>query len=217
MSQEYNKIIPALIKAMRTIDGVEKSLTVGTGNNSYKATGAKDVFGTTRKALYDNGLALLPSEYHPNMTVDQWEEESHYGKKRKQQVFVEMEAEYTLYHESGQHVSIPAYGHGIDSQDKAAGKATTYALKYALIYLGLIPTGDIDDTDKTPSKDIEIPKKKLKEVTVENLESIKGNLISLSKLKAEIGTRYSISEENEKHLDKLIKECSQPSTTTKKK
>jgi hypothetical protein len=48
-------------------------------------------------------------------------------------------------------MEIAGYGHGTDPQDKAAGKATTYALKYALLYTFLVPTGDIDDADKTHS------------------------------------------------------------------
>jgi hypothetical protein len=54
-------------------------------------------------------------------------------------------------------IEIVGYGHGIDTQDKSAGKATTYALKNALLYSFLVPTGAIDDTDKTHSNDIEAP------------------------------------------------------------
>ena len=48
------------------------------------------------------------------------------------------------------------YGHGIDSQDKAPGKATTYALKYALLYTFMVATGKIDDADSTHSDDIPV-------------------------------------------------------------
>jgi hypothetical protein len=56
-----------------------------------------------------------------------------------------------LLHRSGESMEIAGYGHGTDPQDKAAGKATTYALKYAMLYTFLVPTGDIDDADKTHS------------------------------------------------------------------
>jgi len=52
---------------------------------------------------------------------------------------------------------VAGYGHGIDTQDKGAGKATTYALKYTLLYLFLVPTGKIDDADNDHSDEKEIP------------------------------------------------------------
>ena len=61
-------------------------------------------------------------------------------------------------HESGETMEICGYGHGIDSQDKAAGKATTYALKNALLYTFLTPVGKMPDTDETHSDEIEVPK-----------------------------------------------------------
>lgn len=61
-------------------------------------------------------------------------------------------------HTSGEYLTISGYGHGVDTQDKGAGKATTYALKYALLYTFLVPTGKIDDTDKDHSEDKEVPK-----------------------------------------------------------
>jgi hypothetical protein len=44
-------------------------------------------------------------------------------------------------------------------------------LKYALLYIFLIPTGAIDDTDNTHSNDIDTPNKKTKpEFTEKSLE-----------------------------------------------
>ena len=57
-------------------------------------------------------------------------------------------------------------GHGVDPQDKGAGKATTYSLKNCLLYTFLTPVGKIDDTDTTHSDDIKPPVKiKLVEYT----------------------------------------------------
>ena len=60
-------------------------------------------------------------------------------------------------HESGESIEICGYGHGIDSQDKAAGKAQTYALKNALLYTFLTPVGAIEDTDSVHSDTIPVP------------------------------------------------------------
>jgi hypothetical protein len=64
-----------------------------------------------------------------------------------------------LLHESGESIELMGYGHGVDTQDKGAGKATTYALKNCLLYTFLTPVGKIDDTETTHSEEIATPKK----------------------------------------------------------
>jgi len=60
-------------------------------------------------------------------------------------------------HESGESIELAGYGHGVDPQDKGAGKATTYALKNCLLYTFLTPVGKIDDTETTHSDNIPTP------------------------------------------------------------
>ena len=80
--------------------------------------------------------------------------------KQKQSVFTEVLVTYQITHaESGESINIMGYGHGQDSMDKSAGKATTYALKNALLYSFLVPTGTIDDTDATHSNNVQAPPK----------------------------------------------------------
>lgn len=47
----------------------------------------------------------------------------------------------------GSYMDLGGYGQGADSQDKAGGKAVTYAWKVALIYGLLLPDKDMVDTD----------------------------------------------------------------------
>ena len=152
-------LITAVLKVMAEVKNIEKSMTVGTGNNSYKGVSDKDVKLKIGEAMQSNGLALFPTKVTPTIKVDRWEEMDSYSKamKTKQSVFTEVVTEYLLAHESGETMTISGYGHGIDSQDKGAGKATTYALKNALLYLFLVPTGTIEDTDKTHSDTIVTP------------------------------------------------------------
>ena len=152
-------LITAVLKVMAEVKNIEKSMTVGTGNNSYKGVSDKDVKLKIGEAMQSNGLALFPTKVTPTIKVDRWEEMDSYSKamKTKQSVFTEVVTEYLLAHESGETMTISGYGHGIDSQDKGAGKATTYALKNALLYLFLVPTGTIEDTDKTHSDAIVTP------------------------------------------------------------
>jgi hypothetical protein len=75
---------------------------------------------------------------------------------------------YILLHTSGEFIEIAGYGQWVDTQDKGAGKATTYALKNTLLNMFLIPTGL--DTDNTHSDDIETPKAPTKQTPTTNPE-----------------------------------------------
>jgi hypothetical protein len=165
--ENKTELYKAIASVMKDVKGIDKSMTIGTGNNAYKGISDKDVKSILGKAMNEHGLIMLPKSYEPLMRLDRWEEIDPYSKsnppamKTKQSVFVEVKAVYSLIHvETGQSVDIPAYGHGVDSQDKAAGKATTYAMKTAALYAFFVPTGAIDDTDNTHSNDIETPKQK---------------------------------------------------------
>jgi len=151
-------IYEAILNVMKDVKNIEKSMTVGTGNSSYKGVSDKDVKYTIGKAMEQHNLIILPVEIEPKLQVERWEETSQYGAKQKQSVFTEVITTYRIIHTlSGESVEIKGYGHGVDSQDKSAGKATTYALKYALLYAFMVPTGDIEDADKTHSNEIATP------------------------------------------------------------
>jgi hypothetical protein len=145
------QLAKAVLAVMDEVKNIEKNMTVGGQGNSYKGVSDKDVKLKVGQAMQKHGLCLLPIAVEDEMRIDRWEETTNYGVKQKQSVFVSVRTRYLLLHESGESMEIAGYGHGTDPQDKAAGKATTYALKYALLYTFLVPTGDIDDADKTHS------------------------------------------------------------------
>lgn len=148
----------AIINVMTEVKGVEKGMTVGTGSASYKGVSDYDVKKIIGESMRKNGLSILPISVEPNTRVDRWEETNQYGTKQKQSVFTEVKTKYLLLHSSGESMELAGYGHGVDTQDKGAGKATTYALKYTLLYTFLTPTGAIDDADKEHSDEKEVPK-----------------------------------------------------------
>lgn len=159
-------LIKAVLQVMEKVENIDKSMNVGSGNNSYKGTSDKDVKVAFNKAMRDAGLVILPIKVEPKTTIERWEEIDQWSKinpkpmKSKQSIFTEVVTTYLLAHESGESQEIQGYGQGVDPQDKSAGKATTYALKYALLYTFLTPTGSIDDADKTHSEEHDIPKSK---------------------------------------------------------
>jgi hypothetical protein len=154
----------AMVEVMKAVKNIDKSMTIGEGKMSYKGIADKDVKFVLGTAMAENGITCVPIDYDVKTRVDRWEETSNYGVKQKQSVFTEVNAKYLITHvDSGESQIIVGYGHGIDSQDKSAGKATTYALKNALLYSFLVPTGAIDDTDNTHSNDIVTPKQPVKQ------------------------------------------------------
>jgi len=156
------EISKAIISVMKEVKNIEKGMSVGTGKSSYRAISDSMVRNEVKKAMTDNGLCIIPISVNANVKIDRWEEADSYNggaMKTKQSVFTEAHTKYLLLHESGESIEIAGYGHGVDSQDKGAGKATTYALKNAILDTFLIIKGDDIDTDKTHSDDLPVPPK----------------------------------------------------------
>jgi len=151
-SESIANIVTAIAKSALEMQNVEKNMTVGSGNNSYKGVADKDIKAMTR-AMLKNGLVMLPVDYKTDMKYETWDEAGNYGTKKKRDVFVELTATYRLCHSSGEFIEVLGYGHATDTNDKAAGKATTYALKYAQMYVFNLIIGTIDDTDLFHSED----------------------------------------------------------------
>lgn len=183
--ENKSNLAKAIIAVMQEVKGIEKTMTIGTGNSSYKGVPDQEVKKIVGDSMAKNGLCILPIGVKPKIQIDRWEETAfdNYQKKdvtkQKQSVFTEVTTEYLLLHTSGESQVLSGYGHGIDSQDKGAGKSTTYALKYVLLYTFLIPTGKIDDADNTHSDTIQNPivNKPVVQTLSEKVESAKATLI----------------------------------------
>ena len=150
---EKKQIAKAIIAVMQAVKGMEKNSKVGDGNHSYNGTKDQDVKEVFNEALAKNGLCIMPIDLEEQTQVDRWEDAY---KKQKQSIFTKVKIKYLLLHDSGESIELVGYGHGIDTQDKGAGKATTYALKNCLLYTFLTPVGKIDDAETTHSNDLPI-------------------------------------------------------------
>lgn len=199
-------ISKAIIEVMKSVKRMEKNSKVGTGGHAYNGTKDQDVKEVFNTALEVNGLCIVPTDIQEETQIDRWEEENTWnGKttiKQKQSVFTKVKTKYLLLHTSGESIELAGYGHGVDPQDKGAGKATTYALKNCLLYTFLTPVGKIDDTDTTHSEEIPTKKetvKKLKfttEVAKKHIEL----KTPLNKLK----TMFDLTPEQEKKYKSLL-------------
>jgi hypothetical protein len=163
-------IAKAIIQVMKEVKGMEKNSNVGSGRNSYNGTKDQDVKEVFNDALAKNGLCILPIDIQEETQIDRWEQEYNGQKQQKQSVFTKVTTKYMLLHDSGESIELSGYGHGVDPQDKGAGKATTYALKNCLLYTFLTPVGKIDDTETTHSENIPTPQPVKKKLTDENFQ-----------------------------------------------
>jgi len=173
------EISKAIIAVMKEVKNIEKGMSVGTGKSSYRAISDSMVRNEVKKSMTNNGLAIIPINVNATVRIDRWEEADSYNggaMKTKQSVFTEAHTKYLLLHESGESIEIAGYGHGVDTQDKGAGKATTYALKNAILDTFLIIKGDEMDPDKTHSDDIDIPQKPKVKTKEEIFEMVKRDI-----------------------------------------
>lgn len=149
------KISKAIIAVMQEVKGMEKNSTVGSGNHQYSGTKDQDVKEVFNNAFTKHGLCILPIGIEETTDINRWVDPQY--NRQKQSVLTKVVTKYLLLHESGESIELSGYGHGVDTQDKGAGKATTYALKNLLLYTFLTPVGKIDDTDNSHSNDVEEP------------------------------------------------------------
>lgn len=134
------------------LSAVAKNLTVGEGRSSYKAVGEADVLAAVKplevkykvysypvsRKVIDTNIMTTTSTYNGNT-------------KETQKLFMRLETVYRFVNieKPDEYIDITTYGDGVDSQDKATGKAMTYADKYALLKAYKIITGDDPDQSKS--------------------------------------------------------------------
>lgn len=141
------------------LGSVAKNLTVGYGRNSYKAVGEADVLDAVKPAEEKWGIYSYPASRR-TISVDTLStsgtKTDQYGKEssveRVQFIFrIETTYRFVNIDNPAEYIDIISFGDGIDSADKAPGKAMTYSDKYALLKAYKIQTGDDPDKDPSPN------------------------------------------------------------------
>ena len=146
---EDKNIFKRLSQSTSEITAVAKNLNVGWGKSSYKAGGEADVLAAVKPIESKNGVYSYPysREIIESAVLVSAKAD---GTESKQQ-FIRVRTVYRFVNvdNPADYVDITTYGDGVDSQDKAPGKAMTYGDKYALLKAYKIITGD--DPDQTAS------------------------------------------------------------------
>lgn len=138
------KRMSAITNELKT---VAKNLNVQvTKSAKYKAVGEVDILNAVKPLEEKHGVYSYPVE----TTVIEQEivvQNTQYGER--QNFFIRLERTYRFVNmdNPSEYIDMKAYGDGLDSGDKATGKAMTYADKYALMKAYKISTGDDPDQD----------------------------------------------------------------------
>lgn len=136
------------------LNAVAKNLKVGEGKSSYKAVGEADVLAAVKPLEQKHGVYSYPVS---RSIIDRdviTTKKSYNGQESETtKFFMRVETVYRFVNidDPSDYIDIFTYGDGIDSGDKAPGKAMTYGDKYALLKAYKIITGD--DPDQTISED----------------------------------------------------------------
>lgn len=137
------------------INKVAKNLSVCTGKSAYKAVGEADVLAAVKPAEEKYGVYSYPYdreiiETAILTTTSEWD--GKVTEKKNQFLRVRTVYRFVNMEKPEEYIDITTYGDGMDSQDKAPGKAMTYADKYALLKAYKIITGE--DPDQKYSDDM---------------------------------------------------------------
>jgi len=144
-----------MFNVMNESEAVEKTMTVGSGNNSYKAVSEAAMLNLVKPLFKKYKLIIFPIDGDINEIVDVYNKTDTYKGTtvENQRAITQLKVKFRIMDtESKEFQDVIGFGNGADSQDKGAGKAFTYSLKNALSKTFMLFSGE--DTDNEHSDDI---------------------------------------------------------------
>ena len=137
-------IFQKINEVMKAIEYLTKDDKVEFGTTKYKAISEEKVTTAVRKELVKQGIVIIPIMQESTVT-----ELIRTDKSVNQRADVHTRYRIQNIDDVSDYIEVESNGSGVDTQDKAVGKAMTYAYKYMLLRTFAIPTGE--DPDKISS------------------------------------------------------------------
>lgn len=137
-------IFQKISEVMKAIEYLTKDDKVEFGTTKYKAISEEKVTTAVRKELVRQGIVIIPIMQESTVT-----ELIRTEKSVNQRADVHTRYRIQNIDDVNDFIEVESNGSGVDTQDKAVGKAMTYAYKYMLLRTFAIPTGE--DPDKISS------------------------------------------------------------------
>lgn len=184
-------IYEKLLNITNEIGIINKNMTVGEGKNAYKAVREGDVLKAVKELELKYKVYSYPLKREiVDRAILETEKEFKGEITRSTKQFMRLEITYRFVNieKPDEFIDIISYGDGIDSQDKAPGKAMTYGDKYALLKAYKIETGD--DPDKETSGENNWKREEPKKIGTREIDILKKTI-----------QKYNVSEET---LEKIL-------------
>ncbi len=136
-----------LAQVMYEAERIPKNGTAPREMGGYKFVQVGDAADYIRKALAEKVITMMPTAVH---VVGQQDRPTKSGGSM---TTVDLLTEWTLTDgESGESITIMSFGSGADGGDKYSGKASTSAMKYALLTGFLLSTGEDTEGSNLPEQ-----------------------------------------------------------------
>lgn len=200
-------IYEKLLEITNEMKNVNKNLEVGVGKSAYKAVGEADVLKAVKELEYKHKVYSYPVDRTIiDKDILQTKKEYNGQITEGNQLFMRLEVTYRFVNieKPEEFIDIKTYGDGVDTQDKAPGKAMTYADKYALMKAYKIITGDDPDQNPSPDKNIVKNTKTTTKVDNKQIEDILNKKIQSGKHAGKTFLEICSSDMN--YIDWLINE-----------
>lgn len=163
-------IFQRMQKITAEIATVAKNLDVGYGSSRYKAVGEADILRAVKPIEEKHGVYSYPYD-REIIESGTMERDTKNGKSVQLYLRVKTVYRFVCVDEPSSHLDIISYGDGVDTQDKAPGKAMTYSDKYALMKAYKIQTGDDPDQYASEPQSRVTPQKNLRGMMEEYVKS----------------------------------------------
>lgn len=146
-------IAQRIIDVMRKVDYVQKEKTVPAGyGKSYKALSYEDLVRALQPAIVEAGIIVNTSMVECKTEIVHLAAKQPDGEVRQEMwATVKVHMEFVNADKLDELMTGEFYGVGIDSRDKAVGKACTYAVKQGLRSTFLVASGEDPEDNNEPA------------------------------------------------------------------
>lgn len=134
---------------MNDVTYIYKDGQISFGSTKYRAVTEEQVLSIIRPHLIKHHIVIYPVE----LKIEREQQVTPDGKVLPQITTANMLFRVVDADNPDDFIIVASAGQGSDTQDKGAGKSITYAEKYALLKMFLVPTGD--DPDKISSAELD--------------------------------------------------------------
>ena len=160
-------IFSEIIKKVSSDKRLVPDLTKAENGNNFRAISESAILDAIDPVLKEAGwyYTIKVSDQHLDIR------EAYGSKGKKLQFIATLKVRLEFWSESRLEAEQEAVGMGIDDNDKAMGKAYTYAVKYALLKLFRLRFGDDPDFEASKPLHVEKPKEEKPVVKVQPVAS----------------------------------------------